>query len=231
MNTLEDSMFFSFVSLKTKRYIFFRLFNCFILTAVTFTGSMNLNAKQEEKNKIVSSTEKYEKAIFAGGCFWCMEPPFDTLEGVLLTTSGYIGGAKENPTYEEISTGQTGHAEAVEVLYDPIKVTYTELLRVFWENIDPTTPNRQFADIGTQYRSAIFYHNEEQKKLAEASKAELGMSGKYDAPIITEIAPASSFYKAEEYHQNYYQKNPHRYERYKYGSGRADYIKKMKNKE
>jgi len=191
---------------------------------------MKTNAEQEERNTTEASVEKYEKATFAGGCFWCMEAPFDVLDGVLSTTSGYIGGNTEDPSYKEISTGQTGHTEAVKIVYDPSKVTYPELLKVFWENIDPTTVNRQFADVGTQYRTGIFYHSEEQKQFAEASRAELEKSGKYEGSIVTEITPASSFYKAEEYHQDYYQKNPYHYNRYKYGSGRADYIEKIKNK-
>src|SRR6185503_11782868 len=138
---------------------------------------------------------RYEKATFAGGCFWCMEPPFDELPGVISTTSGYTGGQMKNPTYEQVSAGITGHAEAVEVVYDPAKITYARLLDVFWKNIDPVTPNRQFCDAGTQYRSAIFYHNEEQKRLAEASKKALENSGRFQQPIVTEIAAASAFYR------------------------------------
>jgi len=164
---------------------------------------------------------RYEKATFAGGCFWCMEPPFDELPGVISTTSGYTGGQMKNPTYEQVSAGITGHAEAVEVVYDPAKITYARLLDVFWKNIDPVTPNRQFCDAGTQYRSAIFYHNEEQKRLAEASKKALENSGRFQQPIVTEIAAASAFYRAEEYHQDYYKKNPVRFNFYKYSCGRA----------
>lgn len=170
---------------------------------------------------------KLEKATFAGGCFWCMEPPFVSLKGVASVTSGYTGGHKKNPTYEDVSSGATGHAEAIEILYDPAQITYSGLLDVFWRNIDPTTPNRQFVDIGTQYRSAIFYHNEEQRRLAEESKARLEKSGRFDKPIVTEIVPASAFYKAEEYHQKYYQKNPIRYKFYRYNSGRDQYLKKI----
>src|SRR5688572_1285665 len=132
---------------------------------------------------------RYEKATLAGGCFWCMEPPFDELPGVISTTSGYTAGRTKNPTYDQVSSGGTGHAEAVEVVYDPSKITYARLLDVFWKNIDPTTPNRQFCDIGTQYRSAIYYHNEEQKRLAEASKKALENSARFQRPIVTEIAP------------------------------------------
>jgi peptide-methionine (S)-S-oxide reductase len=164
---------------------------------------------------------QHEKATFAGGCFWCMEPPFDELPGVISTTSGYTGGHTKNPTYEEVSAGVTGHAEAVEVVFDPTKITYARLLDVFWKNIDPITPNRQFCDVGTQYRSAIYYHNEEHKRLAEASKKALENSGRFQQPIVTEIVAASSFYRAEEYHQDYYKKNPIRFNYYKYSCGRA----------
>ena len=168
-----------------------------------------------------------EKATFAGGCFWCMQPPYDKLKGVQSVTVGYTGGTKKNPTYEEVCTGMTGHAEAVEIVYDNSKISYSDLLDVFWKNIDPTTLNRQFADSGTQYRTAIFYHNEEQKRFAAASKEKFEKSGRYDKPIVTEIAPASTFYPAEEYHQGYYKKCPLPYEMYKVGSGREGYLKKM----
>jgi peptide-methionine (S)-S-oxide reductase len=167
-----------------------------------------------------ASAARYEKATFAGGCFWCMEPPFDELSGVISTTSGYTGGQTKNPTYEQVSSGRTGHAEAVEVVYDPSKITYAKLLDVFWKNIDPITPNRQFCDVGTQYRSAIYYHSEEQKRRAEASKKALEGSARFQQPIVTEIAAASPFYRAEEYHQDYYKKNPIRFKFYKYTCGR-----------
>jgi methionine-S-sulfoxide reductase len=169
---------------------------------------------------------KLLKATFAGGCFWCMQGPFDSLEGVVSTSVGYTGGTKENPTYEEVSAGATGHTEAIEIIFDPQKISYEELLDVFWRNIDPTTPNQQFADRGTQYRTAIFYYDENQKMLAEQSKLELAQSGKFDKPIVTEIAPASKFYPAESYHQFFYQKNPFQYKQYKNGSGRSAFIKK-----
>lgn len=158
------------------------------------------------------------KATFAGGCFWCMEPPFDKLDGVISTISGYTGGTTKNPTYEEVSAGTTGHAESVEVTYDPKKITYAKLLDVFWHNIDPLTPNRQFCDSGSQYRTAIFYHDETQKRLAEESKKALGK--RFKKPIVTQIVPAKEFYPAEEYHQNYYIKNPLRYKFYRYTCGR-----------
>ena len=174
-----------------------------------------------------ASDAQYEKATFAGGCFWCMEPPFDELPGVVSTTSGYTGGRTKNPTYEEVSAGGTGHTEAVEVVYDPAKITYARLLDVFWKNIDPITPNRQFCDIGTQYRAGIYYHNEEQKRLAEASKMALERSGRFKQPIVTEIAAASPFYRAEEYHQDYYRKNPIRFNFYKYSCGRARRLEEL----
>ena len=158
------------------------------------------------------------KATFAGGSFWCMEPPFDKLDGVISTISGYAGGKKKNPTYEEVSAGNTGHAEVVQVTYDPKKITYEKLLEVFWRNVDPLTPNRQFCDVGSQYRTAIFYHDETQKRLAEESKKAL--SKRFKEPIVTEIVAASEFYPAEDYHQDYYTKNPLRYKYYRYSCGR-----------
>jgi peptide-methionine (S)-S-oxide reductase len=158
------------------------------------------------------------KATFAGGCFWCMEPPFDKLDGVISTISGYAGGKKKNPTYEEVSAGNTGHAEVVQITYDPKKITYEKLLEVFWRNVDPLTPNRQFCDVGSQYRTAIFYHDETQKRLAEESKKAL--SKRFKEPIVTEIVAASEFYPAEDYHQDYYTKNPLRYKYYRYNCGR-----------
>ena len=157
-------------------------------------------------------------ATFAGGCFWCMEPPFDELPGVVSTTSGYTGGRHANPTYEQVSSGTTGHAESLQVRYDPKKVSYEALLEVFWRNIDPLTANRQFCDRGPQYRSAIFYHDEEQRRLAQSSKEAL--NGRFAEPIVTEIEPAGAFYPAEEYHQDYYKKNPVRYKLFRWNCGR-----------
>jgi len=165
--------------------------------------------------------KRLEKATFAGGCFWCMEEAFDKVDGVVSTLSGYTGGRKANPTYEEVSAGRTGHAESVEVMYDPTKVSYEELLEIFWHNIDPTVADRQFCDVGNQYRSAIFYHNETQKRLAEESKQKLEKSERFKAPFATQIVPAGPFYLAEEYHQNFHEKNPIRYKFYKYNCGRA----------
>ncbi len=176
--------------------------------------------------KVSHASENLERAIFAGGCFWCMEPPFEKLEGVKDVVSGYTGGHKENPTYKEVSSDTTGHAEAVEITYDPAKVSYETLLEVFWRQIDPTDEGGQFVDRGSSYRSGIFYLNEEQRKLAEKSKDELEKSGRFSKPIVTEIVPASKFYRAEEYHQDYYKKNPIRYKYYRYGSGRDQFLKK-----
>ena len=167
------------------------------------------------------------KATFAGGCFWCMEPPFDALPGVVSTTSGYTGGAKLNPTYEEVSEGGTGHAEAVEVVYDPAKIGYAELLDVFWRNVDPTVKDRQFCDIGHQYRTAIFYHGEEQRRLAEESRAALERDQAFPESIVTEITPAAVFYPAENYHQDYYRKNPVRYKFYRYNCGRDQRLEQL----
>ena len=167
------------------------------------------------------------KAIFAGGCFWCMDHPFDVLPGVVSTTSGYIGGQKKNPTYEEVSSGRTGHTEAVQVVYDPKKVTYEKLLDVFWHNIDPTVKDQQFCDHGSQYRSGIFYTDDEQKRLAEASKAALDRNKPFSAAIVTEITRASEFYPAEDYHQDFYLKNPLRYKYYRSGCGRDARLKQL----
>ena len=168
-----------------------------------------------------------QKATLAGGCFWCMQPVYDKLPGVVSTAVGYTGGQKKNPTYEEVSTGTTGHTEAIEVVYDPVKISYSELLDAFWRSIDPTNPRGQFADTGSQYRTAVFYHDEEQKRLALESKEDLVKSGKFDKPVATEIVPASEFYPAEDYHQKYYLKNAGHYELYKVGSGRAGFLKKL----
>ncbi len=172
-----------------------------------------------------------EKATFAGGCFWCMEPAFDHVPGVVSVTVGYTGGTKKDPTYEEVSSGTTGHAESIEVTYDPSKVSYKKLLDVFWHNIDPTVKDRQFCDIGQQYRSAIFYHDDEQKREAEGSKKALEESKKLSGPVYTEIVPASTFYPAEEYHQQYYKKNPVRYKFYRWNCGRDERLKQLWGKE
>lgn len=174
--------------------------------------------------------EGMAKATFAGGCFWCMEGPFDELDGVELVISGYTGGHTENPTYEEVCSGTTGHAEAVQVLFDSRRTAYEDLLEVFWRNINPTDPDGQFADRGSQYRSAIFYHDENQRVLAQASKSRLSKDGPFEAAIVTEILPAGPFYAAEEYHQGYCRKEPLRYQSYRMGSGRDRFLDKFWSK-
>ena len=166
-------------------------------------------------------------ATFAGGCFWCMEGPFDEMDGVISTTSGYIGGHTADPTYPEVSSGTTGHAEAVQIVYDPDKVSYEQLLTTFWHNIDPTTPDRQFCDHGNQYRPAIFYHDAAQRAAAEASRAALEQDKPFKAPIQVEISAATAFYPAEGYHQDYYQKNPLRYRFYRYNCGRDQRLNEL----
>ncbi len=177
---------------------------------------------QDKKND-----ESLAVATFAGGCFWCMEGPYDKLGGVVSTTSGYIGGHKKNPTYREVTTGRTGHTEAVQVVYDPKKVTYQKLLDIFWVNIDPTVKDQQFCDHGSQYRSGIFYHGEEQQKLAEASKKRLEKDKPFEGRIYTEVTKATEFYPAEDYHQDYYIKNPIRYKFYRYSCGRDKRLKSL----
>jgi peptide-methionine (S)-S-oxide reductase len=188
-----------------------------LLGSVAFTG----NASSEDDKT------RYLTATFAGGCFWCMEPPFDKLDGVISTTSGYIGGNKKNPGYKEASRGDTGHAEAVQIIYDPTRISYDELLNEFWHNIDPTNANGQFCDWGSQYRSEIYYHNAEQEKLAKQSKTALIELKPFDAPVVTAITEASTFYPAEDYHQDYYQKNPVRYKFYRYGCGRDKRLEEL----
>ncbi len=165
------------------------------------------------------------KATFAGGCFWCMEPPFDKVEGVVATTSGYIGGHSPNPTYEAVSAGGTGYAEAVEIVYDPEKISYETLLEIFWRNVDPADAAGQFCDRGQQYRTGIFTHTEEQKRLADQSKAALEKAKPFK--FVTAIIPATKFYAAEDYHQDYYQKNPIRYKYYRWRCGRDDRLMEL----
>lgn len=197
----------------------------FIVMACTNVNQRDdpYSVSHSEDNKNVT----LEKATFAGGCFWCMEPPFEKLNGVVEVISGYTGGEKKDPTYKEVSAGVTGHVEAIQVIYDPSKITYEKLLDVFWEQIDPTDAYGQFVDRGPQYRTAIFYHTDEQRVLAEKSKEELGKSGRFEKKIVTGIIPFSEFYQAEEYHQDYYKKNPVRYKFYRYNSGRDQYLEKV----
>lgn len=170
---------------------------------------------------------RYEKATFAGGCFWCMESAFDGVEGIVDVVSGYAGGQEPNPSYEEVSTGRTGHVEAVQITFDPEKISYEKLLDIFWRHIDPTDPEGQFADRGPQYRTVIFYHSDEQKRLAESSKEKLSKSGKFSKPIVTDIKPFTTFYPAEDYHQDYHKKFPARYQQYFSGSGREAFIRSV----
>jgi methionine-S-sulfoxide reductase len=175
----------------------------------------------------LQSEQKLAKATFAGGCFWCMEPPFDKLEGVVSTTSGYTGGDLAKPTYEQVSSGGTGHVEAVEVAYDPAKVSYEKLLEVFWANVDPTDPGGQFCDRGSQYATAIFVHDAEQRRLAEESRQKLVESGRLKKSIVTPIRDARAFYVAEDYHQDYYKKNPLRYKFYRTSCGRDRALERL----
>ena len=174
-----------------------------------------------------ANAQAIQKATFAGGCFWCMEQPFDSLPGVLSVMPGYTGGTKLNPTYQEVSSGSTGHAEAVEITYDPAKISYEKLLQVFWHNIDPTVKDRQFCDIGNQYRASIFFHNETQKKLAQASLEAASRQKTFKEPIVTDIVAAGIFYPAEEYHQHYYKKNPLRYRYYRSSCGRDKRLQEL----
>jgi len=203
-----------------------------LLISCLFTGLFLVvvalsTAAAETRKTVTPAQGKLEKAVFAGGCFWCMEAPFDQLSGVVSVTSGYTGGNKKNPTYKEVSAGGTGHAEAVQIVYDPAKIGYEQLLTVFWHNIDPTVKNRQFCDSGDQYRSAIFYTTEEQLSIALKSKAALDKSKPFKEPIVTEIVQAGEFYPAEDYHQHYYKKNPIRYKYYRNGCGRDQRLREL----
>lgn len=172
------------------------------------------------------TAQNIKMATFAGGCFWCMEQPFEQLDGVITVVSGYTGGDEDDPQYNDVASGNTTHCEAVLVTYDSDKITYADLLKTFWMNINPVQEDGQFYDRGPQYRTEIFFHNAEQKNLAEKSKSDLDKSGKFNSPIVTNITIATEFFPAEEYHQDYYKKNSSNYLRYKNGSGRTDYIKK-----
>ena len=178
----------------------------------------------------MSNADYIEKATLAGGCFWCMQPPFDALDGGISTISGYAGGVEKDPSYEQVASGQTGHAEVIQISYDRRKLSYKEILEVYWQQVDPTTANRQFVDVGPQYRSAIFYHNEEQRLIAEQSKQQLQDSGIFSKPIVTEIKAMTAFYPAEDYHQDYYQLNPIRYKFYRNNSGRDQFLEKVWSK-
>jgi methionine-S-sulfoxide reductase len=210
--------------------LLFKLFKSILIYSVIINFiiigcNMGKSDKTTDKKQQVYHAN-LQTAIFAGGCFWCMEPPYDDLPGIISTVVGYTGGEVENPSYEEVTTGTTGHAEAVKIEFDSTKISYFELLRVFWRNIDPTNPFGQFADRGSQYRTAIFYLDDNQKQAALQSKKVLEDSGKFKDPIVTQIIQAEVFYPAEDYHQEYYKKNPFHYNSYKVGSGRAGYLKK-----
>lgn len=193
-------------------------------------ASILLIAQAKEPEMTTHSTaEESAVATFAGGCFWCMEPPFEKLDGVADAIAGFSGGHVESPTYKEVTAGTTGHTEVVQVMYDPSKISYAQLLDVYWRQIDPTDSGGSFVDRGNQYRSAIFFHNEEQRQLAEKSKRELEQSGRFSKPIVTEIVPFKAFYPAEDYHQNFYKTNSIRYKYYRYRSGRDQYIDKVWN--
>ena len=202
------------------------IFFIVLLFTIIFLGYQQVNSMDKMEKNMKNNTEKTASAVFAGGCFWCTESDFEKVDGVIEAISGYTGGHLKNPTYYQVSAGGTGHLESVKVIYDPSKVTYEQLLDYFWRHVDPTDPGGQFVDRGSQYRSAIFYANETQKRLAEKSKQQLEAFGKFDKPIVTDILPLGEFYPAEDYHQNYYKKNPIRYHYYRYGSGRDQFLKK-----
>jgi peptide-methionine (S)-S-oxide reductase len=191
----------------------------FLVTASLFITAIAHGAEPKEMH--------YDTAIFAGGCFWCVESDFDKVKGVVETTSGYIGGDAPDPTYKQVSAGGTGYLEAVRIKYDPAVVTYDELLTAFWHSVDPTDNGGQFCDRGSQYKTAIFYVDERQKETAEASKAALEKTKPFSAPIVTDIRPAKTFYPAEEYHQNYYEKNPLRYKYYRFACGRDGRVEEL----
>ena len=199
----------------------------FTIWVMSGSSSNESNAKTEEKEKVMTiDRDKYSVATVAGGCFWCMEPPFERLDGVVSVVSGYSGGTEVNPTYQQVAGGRTSHTESVEILFDPEVISFEKILEVFWMNIDPTQVDGQFADRGKQYRTAIFYHDDEQKAQAEASKKKLEESGKFDKPIVTEIEAFTAFYPAEDYHQDYYKKNEMHYKMYRKGSGREGFLER-----
>ena len=204
-----------------------RIIPLIIMTILLACGGLNpLHCQAEARNTMKEKIKNLEVATFAGGCFWCVESDFEKVDGVIEVISGYTGGNEENPTYEEVSMGGTGHVEAVQVHYDPTRITYRELLDVFWRHVDPTDPGGQFVDRGSQYRSAIFYHDEQQKMLAEQSREKLNRSKRFEKPIVTEILPLLKFYRAEDYHQDYYKTHPIRYRFYRLNSRRDQFLKK-----
>jgi len=218
--------------MKTLLYVAVSLFFMIGMVLFFMMGNQRSEAVQKEmKMEMAKEGMNLWKATFAGGCFWCTEADFEKLPGVVKVISGYTGGNKENPTYAEVSSGTTGHVEAVQVYYDPSKITYEELLDYFWKHVDPTDAGGQFVDRGSQYRSVIFYHDEEQKRLAEKSKEALSKSGRFNKPIVTEILKFTKFYKAEDYHQDYYKTHPLKYKFYRYESGRDQFLEKTWGKQ
>jgi peptide methionine sulfoxide reductase msrA/msrB len=204
----------------------------FLILGVLIGGCQKADIVGQGANRNMAKEDTaLKKATFAGGCFWCTESDFEKLPGVVKVLSGYTGGQKENPTYEEVSSGSTGHLEAVQVFYDPSKISYDDLLDYFWKHVDPTDSGGQFVDRGAQYRSAIFYHDEEQKRFAEKSKETLTKSGKFNKPVVTEILPFTKFFDAEEYHQDYYKKHSLKYKYYRYGSGRDQFLDEVWGKD
>jgi methionine-S-sulfoxide reductase len=198
-----------------KRRLIF-LLDCALIAACTIANSQGQNPSPAETRI----------AVFAGGCFWCIQPAFDKAKGVIKTVVGYSGGSEPNPTYELVSSEKTGYRESIQITYDPAKISYDQLLEIYWRQIDPTQGDGQFTDIGPSYRAAIFYGNDDEKRVAETSKEKLARSGKFNKPIVTEILPAMKFYPAEAYHQKYYQQNPEHFEAFEEGSGRVSFKKK-----
>jgi methionine-S-sulfoxide reductase len=198
-----------------KRTLIF-LLDCALIAACTIANSQGQNPSPAETRT----------TVFAGGCFWCIQPAFDKAKGVIKTVVGYSGGSEPNPTYELVSSEKTGYRESIQITYDPAKISYDQLLEIYWRQIDPTQADGQFTDIGPSYRAAIFYGNDDEKRVAETSKEKLARSGKFNKPIVTEILPAMKFYPAEAYHQKYYQQNPEHFEAFEEGSGRVSFKKK-----
>jgi peptide-methionine (S)-S-oxide reductase len=203
------------------------LLGALLATLIGLASAVHAQSKPAAASSSAGSSGPLAKATFAGGCFWCVESDFDKIDGVVSTTSGYIGGKVDNPTYQQVSAGGTGHTEAVEIVYDPSKVSYRRLVDYFWHTIDPTVKDRQFCDHGAQYRTGIFFHGEEQRREAEASKAAAEKSKPFKEPIVTEITAATRFWPAEEYHQDYYNKNPLRYKFYRSSCGREARLQQL----
>jgi peptide methionine sulfoxide reductase msrA/msrB len=203
-------------NIETMKRTLILLLSYALIAACTIASSQGQN----------SSPVETRTAIFAGGCFWCIQPAFDKAKGVVKTIVGYCGGTEPNPTYEVVSSEKTGYRESIQITYDPTKISYDQLLDIYWRQIDPTQADGQFTDIGPSYRAAIFYGNDDEKKIAAASKEKLARSGKFNKPIVTEILPAMKFYPAEAYHQKYYQQNPEHFEAFEEGSGRVSFKKK-----